>query len=104
MGFSIKHSSTLTLKTNDQAEPIKAVTVLKLTDADQNPFTAVYWFQTDGLITADHFRRMADTVRHPYRNWTMASLLLEGEPEPHKLLKQVLPTQQAIAISYKEKT
>ena len=73
-----------------------------MVDAHQQPYTAVYWFQSADLLTPDHYRRMADTIRNPNRTWTMTSLLLRGEYESDEIIARVAPIQQTIAANYEE--
>ena len=101
MGFSILRSRVLTLPSSTAAS-INAVSVLSMVDAHQQPYTAVYWFQSADLLTPDHYRRMADTIRNPNRTWTMTSLLLRGEYESDEIIARVAPIQQTIAANYEE--
>jgi len=99
MGFSILRNRVLTLPSNT-ADSINAVTVLSMVDEHQQPYSAVYWFQSADLLTADHYRRMTDTIRNPNRTWTMTSLLLSGEYESNEIIARVAPIQQTIAVNY----
>lgn len=102
MGFSIQNSHVVTLEPAAANSSINAVTVLNLIDEDQQMYTAVYWFQAADSLTADHYRRMTDTFRHPNRSWTMVSVLLSGEHKLDQIHERVKPIQQTITSAYKE--
>jgi len=100
MGFSIQNSQLLTLDAS--GGDIEAVSRLTLLDENNQPYTAVYWFQSATELTADHYRRMVDSLKHPDRQWTMVSLLLRGHMKTAQLLEKIHPIQQVVANSYKD--
>ena len=104
-GLSIDDSSLWTLKpvAGTEAQSINAIRVLRLSDAQGRKFTALYWFQSAEARVADHSARVADAIRHPNRQWTMASLLLSGEVGTADVEWRVSSIQKAIARSYGEK-
>ncbi len=102
MGLVISNSRVITTGTHPVTGAIQAVTVLDLQDIDNKPYTAIYWFQSTGVITADHFSRVADSFAHGDRRWTMVSMLLGSKLESDQVTAMVDPVQQAVANSYKE--
>jgi len=102
MGFSIQSSHVVALEAAPSTSSINAVTVLSMIDEDQQTYTAIYWFQAADVLTADHYRRMTDTFRHPNRSWTMVSLLLSGDHKPDRIHETVKPFQQTVFNAYKE--
>ncbi len=105
-GLSIDDSYLWTLKPVSGAtvQSIYAIRVLRLSDEQGRKFTALYWFQSANAQVADHSARVADAIRHPNRQWTMASLLLSGEVGAADVEWRVSSIQQAIARSYGEKS
>lgn len=99
-GYSIDNKVLWKLNSNvDQINPLTAVSMLHLTDADSNIYTAVYWFQSGEKTVADYSARVTDTLRNPSRRWTMVSMLFKGAVDESDLKSQIEAIHQAIAMS-----